>query len=204
MLLNNAPSGEVLDYDLIYFMAACHRSGLDPITHQIYAVYREGKMAIQTGIDGFRSIAEDSGEYAGSDDAVYDDETGEHPNKATVTVYRVNGITGERMPVTASARWNEYAAKKRDGSLMPNWRKMPYLMLAKCAEALALRKAFPKKLRGIYTDDEMSQADNLPQPERRGTSITLKGAITSPEQAKALADKIKNGQVDRQVVEAQS
>ena len=131
-------------------------------------------MTIQTGIDGYRAIAERSGSLAGIDDATYDSEESEHPKKASVTVYRI--INGIRCPFTATARWLEYAqiyekdeyidnrkTGKKITVLGPMWKKMPYLMLAKCAEALALRKAFPNDLTGLYTNEEMAQADNVIQ-----------------------------------------
>lgn len=152
------------DDELKLFLYTSARTGLDPLTRQIYFVKRAGQMTIQTGIDGYRAIAERSGTLAGIDDAVYDSEDKPHPNKATVTVYRL--INGERVSYTASARWSEYAVQ---GGFM--WNKMPYLMLAKCAESLALRKAFPNDLSGLYTSEEMQQAEmitaeikDLPKP----------------------------------------
>jgi hypothetical protein len=75
------------------------------------------------------------------------------PAKATVTVYKA--VAGQRCPFTATARWDEYYPGGKKGS---QWHKMPYLMLGKCAEALALRKAFPKLLSGMYVAEEMDQA----------------------------------------------
>lgn len=143
------------DDELQLFLYTCERTGLDPLTRQIHFVKRGGKMTIQTGIDGYRAIADRSETLAGIDDPVYDTEKEQHPSKATVTVYRIIG--GERVPFSASARWKEYVP---DGKIAFMWKKMPYLMLGKCAEALALRKAFPNQLSGIYTNEEMAQADH--------------------------------------------
>jgi len=151
------------DDELKLFMHVCKRSGLDPFARQIYAVKRNDgdngkqRMTIQTSIDGFRLAASRSGEYAGSDDAVFDNE--ENPKKATVTVYRM--VSGQRCPFTATARWSEYFPGDKKGFM---WKKMPHVMLAKVAEALALRKAFPADLSGVYAKEEMDQADNGPAP----------------------------------------
>lgn len=170
--------------DLLYFMKVAKNAGLDPTLKQIYAVYRWNStagretMSIQAGIDGLRSIAERTGMYGGSDDVVYEEKDGK-PVKATVTVYKV--MNGQRMPVTASARFTEYNA----GQGM--WNKMPYLMLGKCAEALALRKAFPV-ISGIYTPEEMEQAEKLPEPvsdgkvelvDTKATAAKLKEEVNS-------------------------
>lgn len=158
------------DAELSLFLYTAQRTGLDPLTKQIHAIKRwdsaagRETMAIQTGIDGYRLIADRTGKLAGIEDAVFDREDKDHPEKATVTVYKIIG--GEKCPFTASARWNEYCAFKKDGAPMALWRKMPYLMLGKCAEALALRKAFPADLTGIYTfEEEMAQDGSAPQLE---------------------------------------
>lgn len=169
--------------DLLYFMKVAKSAGLDPTLKQIYAVYRwnssAGKdvMSIQAGIDGLRSIAERTGQYGGSDDPIYEEKDGK-PIKATCTVYKVLG--GQRMPVTASARWSEYAVTGSSGMM---WNKMPFLMLGKCAESLALRKAFPV-ISGIYTPEEMGQADVIPVPESSGE-------IEAVVDTKSTIDKIK-------------
>lgn len=151
-LIKRTVAKDTTDDELKLFLYTCQRTGLDPLTRQIHCIKRGGQMAIQTGIDGYRVIAERSGALAGIEDAVYDDETKPFPGKATVTVWKI--VNGQRVSFTSSARWAEYK------SVGPMWTKMPYLMLAKCAEALALRKAFPNDLSGIYTNEEMQQADN--------------------------------------------
>lgn len=150
------------DDEFALFVSQCKRTGLDPFAKQIHAVKRWDKkanreiMQVQVGIDGYRLIAERTGLYAGNDDPVFDNE--DQPRKATVTVYKLVG--GVRCPFTASARWEQYYPGDKQGFM---WNRMPHLMLGKCAEALALRKAFPAELSGLYTSEEMEQA-NARQP----------------------------------------
>lgn len=168
------------DEDLFLFLYTAKRTGLDPILKQIYAVYRwdsrlgREKMAIQVGIDGMRLVAQRSGEFAGISDAVFDSEDSPNPKKATVTVKKnINGVVTE---TTASARWEEYSQES------PLWKKMPYLMLSKCAEALALRKAFPNELSGIYTEDEMpTKGLDLPKPEKTSPEDEIKITMETPK-----------------------
>ena len=141
------------------FLHAIDRFQLDPFAGQIHAILRPErkgsdvmKLAVQTGIDGFRLVADRTGRYAGNDDPTFDNEA--KPLRATVTVYKIVG--NQRCPFTASARWAQYCPY---GNAARMWDKMPHLMLGKCAESLALRKAFPAELSGLYTHEEMQQAD---------------------------------------------
>lgn len=142
--------------ELALFLHQCKRTGLDPLAKQIYFQKRNSsdgpKVTIITGIDGYRLVADRTKQYAGSDDPIFDNE--DNPRKATVTVYKIVG--GIRCPFAATARWDQYYPGDKLGFM---WRKMPHLMLGKCAEALALRKAFPAELSGVYTKEEMEQAD---------------------------------------------
>ena len=148
------------DNDFAAFKYQFERTKLDPMTRQIYAVMRGGKMSVQTSIDGFRLIAERSGDYAGQQgpfwcgkdgvwrDVWLDDEC---PAAAKIGVWR----SAFKEPCWGVARFSSYAQMNS-----PMWKKMPDVMIAKCAEALALRKAFPQELSGLYTSDEMMQANN--------------------------------------------
>ncbi len=218
LITNTVAKGATPD-ELKLFLYTASRTGLDPLTKQIHFVKREtrtgSQMTIQTGIDGYRTIAERSGTLAGIDDAIFDTETDEHPNKASVTVYRI--VNGERVSFTASARWSEYVMQyfdKREGKTVVGtmWKKMPYLMLGKCAEALALRKAFPNDLTGLYTNEEMSQADvSLPALEEptpaedlKTVADTFEGEIVEPVERDAsprktcpFCGKTHSGQYDK-------
>lgn len=151
--------------ELGFFINVCKMKRLDPFSGQIHVVKRwdsdagREKMAIQTGIDGYRVIAARTGELAGIDDPIYNSEDEAFPKWAKVTVHRY-GRDNEKIAYTATARWTEYVQTKKDGGPTRNWNTKPFLMLGKCAEALALRKGFPDELSGMYTDEEMEQADN--------------------------------------------
>lgn len=147
--------------ELELFFHQARRAGLDPLAKQIYFVKRQGKGVIQVGIDGLRLIADRTGQYAGSDDAEFVGSTDRgYPASAKVTVYKM--VQGQRCAFSATARWDEYFPGDQQGF---QWKRMPHAMLAKCAEALALRKAFPADMSGLYVHEEMAQADR-PDVER--------------------------------------
>lgn len=174
------------DDELALFLYTAKRVGLDPLAKQIHCVRRggqSGSISIQTAIDGYRLIADRTNKYAGNDDPVFDDES--NPTKAMVTVYKI--VDGVRCPFTATARWSQYYPGDSQGFM---WKKMPHLMLGKCAEALALRKAFPAELSGLYTDDEMHQSDAvevrppIQQPKPKASTPSDGGDYISEAQGK--------------------
>lgn len=133
------------------------RRGVNPLDKMIHFTKRGGKYTPVTGIDFMRTRAAETGEYAGSDDALFAGEVATASFLARVTVHRF--VQGERCPFTATARWSEYYPGDKQGYM---WQKMPHTMLAKCAEALALRKGFPQQISGLYTTEEMAQANDQP------------------------------------------
>lgn len=162
--------------ELHLFLYTANKVGLDPLVKQIHFVkykLKDGdtKMTIITGIDGYRAIAERTHQLAGMDDVVYDGgavyapgKEPKQPSKATITVYRAVG--GQKVAFTATARWTEYYPKNpRNRGI---WDSMPYNQLGKCAEALALRKAFPTDLSGLYVKEEMDQAEIVLEPIEPG------------------------------------
>jgi|GEM_PF-2411677 len=165
------------DDELKLFITVCRNTKLDPFVRQVHFVKRWDSKAgrevgvIQVGIDGFRSIAEMSGRYAGSEDVVFKDEKEvelaktkmQVPGSATATVHKLMD-NGERYAFTATARWSEYYPGERIGYM---WHKMPFGQLGKCAEALALRKAFPKQLSGLYAPEEMDQGGATIDPNKQ-------------------------------------
>lgn len=149
---------EANDAELELFFYECGRRGVHPLDRLIHPVKRNDsdsgtkRVTFQCGIDYFRAAAQETGEYDGQDEPEFGDVDPQgFPEWAKVAVYR----KGTDRPFIGIARWKEYYPGEKMGFM---WRKMPHAQLAKCAEALAFRKAFPLKLAGLYAEEEMHQA----------------------------------------------
>lgn len=162
-----APPGTTND-ELALFLAYCQRTGLDPFARQIYLSERRASVngnwvttrKPETTIDGFRLIAERGGQYAGQLGPFWCDTDGqwrdvwvlrEPPVAARVGVLRHDF----KEPLWAVALYDEYCQRNKEGIPNSMWKRMPANQLAKCAESLALRRAFPRELSGLYTKEEM-------------------------------------------------
>lgn len=207
-LIKSQIAPQATDDELKLFLYVAKQRGLDPLARQIYAIHRKQwnsdtrqeawKMTIQTGIDGFRSVADRTGTYAPGSESWADDASG-LPTSATVTVRKLAG--GAWLEFAATAHWSEYCPMYKDkpGAM---WLKMPHTMLAKCAEAKALRKGWPDQLGGLYVTEEMQQADaaqdkfeqlpqevRLPVPENKAP-VVVKVAAPRAAERKATAAKL--------------
>lgn len=195
---NRAPK----ESEIALFIAQCKRTGLDPFSGQIYAIFRKDNnaggaevMTIQCAIDGFRVIAQRTGHYLGTAATFWCGPGGDwkdvwlpagNPYACKVVVRRIVGKHVAEVP--AVAHWSEYVSNQG------LWKKMAANQIAKCAEALALRRAFPNDLSGLYTADEMYQADapaerhpEIAAPEHHGpealTDARAKKALKAAEAA---------------------
>jgi phage recombination protein Bet len=173
LLIKQTIAPKASDNELRLFIAQCERTKLDPFSRQIYCIHLGGKMSIQVSIDGFRVIAERSGNYAGQDKPVFHYDDKNRLTACEVTVYKWHNE--QRYPAAVGvAMWSEYSQNNT------MWNKMPHTMLSKCAEALALRKAYPQDLSGLYTMDEMQQAqpaEVIYEDLKREPDLTIGPAI---------------------------
>lgn len=153
------------------FLQQCKRTGLDPFARQIYAMRRWNKKArreemfILVGIDGFRLIALKSEKYAGQVGPFWATPDGEWRDvwlsKTPPSAAKVGIMRHDFKEVCwGVATWHSYVQLNKEKKPFGNWVSMPDVMMAKVAEALGLRKAFPQDLSGLYTSEEMGQANN--------------------------------------------
>jgi phage recombination protein Bet len=178
------------------------RRGLSIEAKQIHFVPRydsKSKKNIptaQTGIDGYRLIASRTGKYGGSinkrltvrlhtgEKVVVPHEEYDPAEVKEIISGTISVINKDfDQPQTATALFKAYVQTFQDGNLMGFWQKGPDVMILKCAESLALRQSFPQELSGLYTDEEMGQADSYNPPASRPQK-TYEVPVTKEEEVK--------------------
>ena len=162
--------------DLAYFMLVCSQYNLNPLKKEIYAVYQRQNVNGQwieklepiVSIHGLRSLARRSKNptYAYTGKAVFDYKDAEKTKLDSATVEVFGRFDGSNEAVKIgeyTAYYDEFAkthtsddnyGKYRVGDAMGTWKTMPRVMLAKCAEANAIRSIFD--IGGVYVEEEMS------------------------------------------------
>lgn len=168
-IIKNQIAKKCTDDELALFVQVCKKRELDPFARQIYAIKRGDQMTIQVSIDGLRLQAQRSGKYKGQStplfcgaDGVWTDVwlASIPPVAAKVSIYHADFVE----PMVCVARYASYSQTANN-----LWKTMPDVMLAKCAEGLAIRKAFPLETSGLYLEEEMHQAEVVEENVWKGT-----------------------------------
>lgn len=176
-----------LEFDL--FLNLCKAKRLDPLTKQMYAVNIKGKWQFFASIDGLRVIAQRTGEYGGQTAPLWCGEDlewreawldEEKPAAAKVGVYK----RGYPHPTWGVATFKSYGTGKQN-----NWLSMPDVMLAKCAEAIALRKAFPDDLSALYVREEF---ENIPDRQIESVAVMPDEHRLAPEEYEAIDAAVRS------------
>lgn len=167
---------DATDDELKLFLSVCEKKQLDPFTRQIYAVkrwdntQRRYTMTFQTSIDGLRLTAERSGHYAGQLGPYWCDGEGhwsdiwlyqEPPFAAKIAVLRDDF----KEPLWQAAKYDSFVQLKKDGTPNQFWSKMAEHQIAKVAEAIAIRRAFPQETSGLYIPEEMPETQDIDAEE---------------------------------------
>ncbi len=192
-IMRHTVAKDVPPAEFSVFLEVCKHRQLNPFNREIYAIMRGKQLTIQVSIDGFRLLAERSGKYRGQDGPYFCGPGGEWkeewlsdtpPVAAKVDIRRSDFDA----PIYAIARYKSYV-QTREGQPTEMWRKMPDVLLSKCAEALAIRKTFPLMVAGLYIHEEMMQADNAPLAKSQRTPVpTLKSLCIQGQDAELWPD----------------
>jgi phage recombination protein Bet len=182
---------DATDAELLLFFHKCRTVGCHPLDKMIIpSKFNDGQggktVVFITTIDYFRSVAETTGLYDGQDEAVIEYDSDGNIVRATVNVYRKD----ISRPFVGVANWSEFYPDNEKKVFQ--WKKMPIVMISKCAEAQAFRKAFPQKLNKLYAEEEMDQAANTTVKTSTKTVLTQKTVAQIPDQNTSEPGLIEN------------
>lgn len=166
------------------FSGVCKMHGLSPAKKEVFLlpynvkVYVNGREEWQVryativGRDGLRIKAQRTGQLAGIDQPIYDDnktiamfKAGELPLSCTITVYRL--VSGQKCGFTSCVRFSEFSSGKQ------KWATMPFHMIAKVAECHALKMAFGEETSGLHVEEEMAAFQEVKEEIKAGEETQI-------------------------------
>jgi len=154
-LIKNSMCKDLSDDEFKISMAMALSRGLNPLAKQIYFLKLQGRLASCVSIDGFRSLAAETGLHMGTSDPIFDMESdGVTPVSCKIVVKKL--VQGQIVEFSSILYYKEFANSN------PNWAKMKRHMLAVRAEGHALKKAFPEKLAGLTEQSEAEDYSKAP------------------------------------------
>ena len=201
-LIRNQFCPQATDGEFQTLLKVASLKRLSPFLGQIHFVKRKTQVdgqwverwATQTGIDGLRAIAERTGLYEGQDEPEFVYGEDKFPVCCKVRVWK----KGVARPFIGVAYFEEFAQVTQKGELTRMWREKPHVMLAKCAEAQGLRKAFPDDMAGLFADDEMSDEHASGTPARKVAAETPSAAELLEKQAETIGLLIAHAKTEEE------
>lgn len=165
-------NGEVTDQEVVMFMSLCKYQKLNPFLKEAYLIkFGNSPATIVTGKDVFTKRAKRNPNYAGKQAGIIvekeDGTIEEREGSMALEGEKIVGgwakiyIKGYEKPEYASVSFDEYAGRKSDGTLNSQWKSKPATMIRKVAVVQALREAFPEDFGGLYSEEELSQAESV-------------------------------------------
>lgn len=190
--------------EVVMFMNLCKYSQLNPWAREAYIIkYGSEPATLVVGQEAYQKRAEANPAYDGMEsgivvwngdgEVIYRNGTMKLPNETIVggwaEVYRKDRSHSTRMEVS----FEEYAGRKRDGSLNGQWSKKPATMIRKVAKVQALREAFPSAFGGMYTAEEVGMDQDAPAQFVANEEMTAPVAkIEQDETINAVAVQVEN------------
>lgn len=152
--------------EVVMFMNLCRFQHLNPWLKEAYLIKysQNDPAALVTGKDAFMKRAEGEANYDGfkagiivqdeEGEVIYRDGSFKLPGESLVGGFAEVFRKDREHSFRAEVSFEEYAARKKDGSLNSQWSKKPTTMIRKVALVQALREAFPGTLGGMYVAEE--------------------------------------------------
>lgn len=194
--------------EVAMFMNLCKFSGLNPWLKEAYCIkYGNEPATLVVGKEAFQKRAESHPAYDGFEAGiiVQDDETGEIiyrkgtlklPGEEIVGGYAEVWRKDKSHSTRTEVSFEEYAGRKKDGSLNSQWSKKPATMIRKVALVQALREAFPTSFGGMYTAEEQGKVEDFTMPVEPQTVPQIEPADVEAEVEPNTSDDYEQVRID--------
>ena len=167
------------DPEFAVFAEHCKATGLNPFKKEVWAIKAGGRLQIMTGINGYWQIANRHPQFDGAETGMIT-KAGEWvksvPGNDFIGAWCRVHRKDRKVAMEGEALLSDYQKST------PIWTQTPRIMIKKVAESIALRKAFPQELNGLYTEEEMP-----PQFAAQPVAQTPQ-ALPQPKIADAIGD----------------